>query len=266
MSRGNCSYINQIILLDCGVTYHPAPNYDSPRENYSLHYVLSGCGTLYMNGKEFPLSAGQSFLLFPYVSLSYRPESADFSYTWIDIGGKHADVAFRRTAFAVAHPVSYEYVNMNLQQLFQNIIQADEECQKMSCTYALLAHYIKNFPSHSPNFVQRSHIQEAISYIEGNIRLPINSQTIADYLGISRSHLYRLFTSEIGTTVNHYVQTVRIESACRLLSTTDLTVKDIATNIGFSNPMYFNQVFRKYMGMTPGEYRRRNNKCLPTGQ
>lgn len=258
MSLGNCSYINKIILLDCGITYHPTPNNDSPRENYSLHYVFSGSGTLYMDRKKFSLSAGQSFLLFPYVSLSYYPETEDFAYTWVDIGGEHSDEVFRRTAFTATHPVSYEYVDFKLQPLFQNVINTKEECMKMSYTYALLAHYIKKFPSPTASFIQRSHTQEAISFIKGNIRNSLSGQIVADYLGISRTHLYRKFTGEVGMTVNEYIQKTRIDRACHLLTSTSIPVKDIAENIGFSNPMYFNQVFRKYMGMTPGEYRRRN--------
>ena len=263
MSVGNCSYINNIILLDCGIDYHPTKGTTEVRENYCLHYVISGNGTLIVNGQKFSVCAGQSFLIFPYVPVLYYPEDKDWAYTWVDIGGVHADDVFHRTGFSVKHPVSHKYINDKLLFLYRDILDTKEECLKMSYTYRLLAHYIQNFPSDSDSFVRRTYTQEAIAFINGNLRLPITGQTIADYLGISRVHLYRQFTNEVGMTINEYIRTARLNRACHLLTTTNFSVKTISSSVGFTNPNYFNEVFHKYIGTPPGEYRKaRTQKSL----
>ena len=255
MSAGNCSYINNIVLLDCGIDYHPANGKAEVRENYSLHYVISGSGTLVINGQKFPISAGQSFLVFPYVPIHYYSENNDWAYTWIDISGIHSDEIFQRTGFSIKQPVSYDYVNYKLLSLFEDVVNTKEECLKMSYTYRLLSHYIQNFPSSTNSFIHRTYTQEAIAFINGNLRLPITGQIIADYLGISRAHLYRRFTKEVGMTINEYICSTRLGHACHLLATTNLPIKTVATSVGFANPTYFNEVFHKQKGMTPSEYR-----------
>jgi AraC family L-rhamnose operon transcriptional activator RhaR/AraC family L-rhamnose operon regulatory protein RhaS len=52
---------------------------------------------------------------------------------------------------------------------------------------------------------------------------------------------------------------IRIERSCRLLRTTDLPVTRIALDAGFSDPNYFSRQFRKVMGISPSEYRRRES-------
>ncbi len=53
-----------------------------------------------------------------------------------------------------------------------------------------------------------------------------------------------------------YVNQKRIEHACTLLTTTDLPVLQIANSCGYENDITFRRIFKKYIGVTPGEYRR----------
>lgn len=67
--------------------------------------------------------------------------------------------------------------------------------------------------------------------------------------------LSKMFNGQIGTGFVDYINGKRIEYAKELLLTTEKNVKEIAVMVGFNNSKYFTGIFKKYTGMTPGEFR-----------
>lgn len=78
---------------------------------------------------------------------------------------------------------------------------------------------------------------------------------VAKRLGISQEHLTRSFKTEQGIPPVRYLTNLRIQAAMNDLLDTEDLIQDIALRTGFSNGNYFSKVFRKYAGMSPGEYR-----------
>jgi AraC-like DNA-binding protein len=79
---------------------------------------------------------------------------------------------------------------------------------------------------------------------------------VARQLGYGRSRLYALFTREMGMSPNDYRQRVRIKRCCERLSATDESITSIGISNGFHSSQYFARVFKKYVGLTPTDYRR----------
>jgi len=78
---------------------------------------------------------------------------------------------------------------------------------------------------------------------------------IASLLGLSTSQILRKVKAKTGKTVNQYIRELRLTKASKLIKETDLTIAEIAYKVGFGSASYFNKVFRKYYGITPGEYK-----------
>lgn len=83
-------------------------------------------------------------------------------------------------------------------------------------------------------------------------------QFIADRMQRSVSYVSKVFKECEGLSVNDYCLRVRMGKAAQMLTRSEVSVKDIALAIGFSNENYFYSVFRKNFGVTPNEYRRKN--------
>ncbi|MDQ8202905.1 AraC family transcriptional regulator [Pelagicoccus sp. SDUM812003] len=83
----------------------------------------------------------------------------------------------------------------------------------------------------------------------------LNVKTLADRLKCSPDYLSHLFIQQTGEKLTHYIQRIRIEGAALALQTTPLYVSEIAWSSGFSDPAYFARVFKKFMNVTPQEYR-----------
>ncbi len=81
------------------------------------------------------------------------------------------------------------------------------------------------------------------------------SQMIATQLELSQTYLNRQFRAGAGMSINDAVQHVRIDKACKLLRDSDLTVEQIAKQVGYRNIKYFFVVFKKYTEKTPTQFR-----------
>lgn len=94
-----------------------------------------------------------------------------------------------------------------------------------------------------------------LDYIHNNFRLNIDTVAIADNTGLGYSSVGRIVKGRTGKNVLEYINGLRIEEAKRLLSQTNMNLKEIAVNIGYNNDQSFVRFFKKYEGVTPGEFR-----------
>ncbi|MDQ8185673.1 helix-turn-helix domain-containing protein [Pelagicoccus sp. SDUM812002] len=92
-------------------------------------------------------------------------------------------------------------------------------------------------------------IREQLSNTELNVKM------LAERLQCSPDYLSHLFNTQTEEKLTHYIQRIRIEGAALALQTTPLYVSEIAWSSGFSDPAYFARVFKKFLGISPQEYR-----------
>lgn len=98
-------------------------------------------------------------------------------------------------------------------------------------------------------------VERACAYIREHYREDISLETVAASLRVSTYHLSRLFRHVSGSTFVAYLTGVRIDRAKSLLSESDLSMKEVADLVGYSDPNYFSRVFRKREGVTPSHFR-----------
>lgn len=101
------------------------------------------------------------------------------------------------------------------------------------------------------------YIAQAVDYIKKSPFLDITVTDVADYLHISRSHLYGLFKKHLGTTPQAFLTSAKIIAARDFLTVTDIPIANIAVSCGYQNPFAFSRAFKKETGMTPKEYRQK---------
>lgn len=101
-------------------------------------------------------------------------------------------------------------------------------------------------------------VQKCCDYIEMNLTEKIRAADLASLSGYSEYYITRKFREETGYFINDYIRFVKIERAKLLLDGTDLTVLEIADQLGFATRSHFSQAFRSVTSMTPTEFRERN--------
>jgi AraC family transcriptional regulator, L-rhamnose operon transcriptional activator RhaR len=118
--------------------------------------------------------------------------------------------------------------------------------------------YRRNVKLEKENEVRHKQIiEKVLLYLKGNHSREIKLENLPFTAFLSRNYFCKLFKEYTGMTTMEYVQKVRIEEACMLLKETDLKVIDIASEVGYSDVKFFNQIFKKSLGRTPREYRKR---------
>lgn len=104
------------------------------------------------------------------------------------------------------------------------------------------------------NFV----VKQALSYIEQHYKEKLQLTDVAEKVYVSHWHLSKLLNST-GKSFSDLLNEVRIENAKKLMEDSSLHIADISERVGFADTAHFSRVFKKYTGMSAGEYR---NKYL----
>ena len=97
-------------------------------------------------------------------------------------------------------------------------------------------------------------------YLTQNYASQVTLEQLALHFEISSANLSRLFRNEFGVGFSRYLTALRLESAVALLNSSNLPVSEVALRCGFSTSGYFIKVFRRYFGVTPKDYRRRERR------
>ncbi len=100
-----------------------------------------------------------------------------------------------------------------------------------------------------------NYVWEAIKYLKESYREDLNIRKVADFLKISESYLSRLFKMETGYTFVEYLTNYRIKKAIELLREKSEKIYEVAALVGYSDSRYFSALFRKYVGVTPSEFK-----------
>ena len=107
------------------------------------------------------------------------------------------------------------------------------------------------------NKEKNSYTEQCKDYIMQNYHHKISLEEMAEAIGISAGHLSRVFRQDTGMTVQEYIQRARVERAANLLKYSEASLTEISDYVCFHSQSHFGSVFKKYMDMTPGEYRNR---------
>ena len=94
------------------------------------------------------------------------------------------------------------------------------------------------------------------SYVKEHYKEDISRDTIADVFFLTPEYLAKVYKRQTGHNLKDYIIGYRIEMAKQLLADDIKSISDISAEVGFDNFSYFSTVFKKYTGITPGEYRR----------
>lgn len=97
--------------------------------------------------------------------------------------------------------------------------------------------------------------ENARRYIEEHYGRDISLDDISAQAGVSPYYFSKLFKKRTGQTFVEYLTEVRMGKARELLRETDYSMKEISTEVGYGDQNYFSRAFRKYVGVSPSEYR-----------
>lgn len=138
----------------------------------------------------------------------------------------------------------------------QSSLSSDRQSARKYLTRALTLLQQDQPQSKTLGHLSNGQIRRLQAHIDAHLDARIHSCELAAVLDLSVSHFTRLFKNTFGVTPLIYLANYRIESACRIMLTTNSSLTDIALSHGFCDQSHFIRIFRRQTGLTPRTWRR----------
>ncbi len=254
------------------------------RHNYvEIMYVVQGCITHVIDGKELSMHKGDVLMLNQHVSHSIkRAEYGDIGINFIAlpeffeiplsmVNGTNVFARFIIGALRQKNPVSHYLLfqtgeNIQIDNLMENMIEsmlhekASDDIMNqysMGLVFLYLLEHIENLSHNSSMDYKETIVQAVLAYINSDCK-NASLTKISQDTNQSVAVLSKLIKAKTGFTFQELLQSKRFRMAKQLLIDTDLTIEEIALDIGYENQSYFFKQFKNRYGMTPRKYRMEN--------
>lgn len=230
---------------------------------YSMSYVIRGQGEyIDARGTRYPLSVGSIFQRIPgrRQSTILNPKS-NWAECFIDFGeplcrtlDEMGVIRSNLPVFEIHPLVLYE---KNIYQLVLDMKNASSDelqaifIRTLDILGEIYAARISNQPYDNEGFIRRaSNLLNAAAIDRTDLR------TLVESHGWGYEWFRKVFKQELGISPGQYVLRHRLEMACNMIQSTNMNFGEIAEKLGYNNPYEFSSQFKKYLGKTPGQYRK----------
>lgn len=248
-------------IENCNPSYSFGPEI---RDHFIIHYILDGKGEFTVNNKTYKLGKKDGFLIRPGEETYYKADDKDpWIYMWIGFNGIKAEIYLKYANLDENnHIFKYEkdssLKKCILEILSLNIMNNSNRLKIDGLLYLFIGNLIENnkyMDKENSNTQVDEYINISIDFINNNYSNNIKVTDIANYVGLNRSYFSNLFTKKIGISPQEYLLSLKMEKACNLLTNLQLSIGDVARQVGYEDQLTFSKIFKKSKGVSPKLYR-----------
>lgn len=230
--------------------------------HHLIKFASRGEGILKTDGKEYRIKENMGYFVKANTPFEFIPMTKCCTY-FISFGGFATEALLEQLDW-LPHFIfsNLDIVSLNNLQkkmyLLSTEIDFPNRCQTSALTYEyIMSIYVQQNQKTDENSVNftNSALLFAKRYIEQYYFLDLTLDTLAECANVSPQHLCRLFQKYMKMRPIHYITQIRIKIAKQQLSSTSKSIKTISEEVGFHNPYYFSNTFKKTENMTPLQYR-----------
>ncbi len=235
------------------------------RVDWQIIYIAAGEGHFMLDGQEVIVPAGNMVLYQPKQQQKYFYYGKDRTQVWfVHFTGRQVKSILKHYEIPLDGYILHTGISREYEECFRKM---RDELIKCSWGYEEMLTYLfrelmlmihRRMTEAMPQvsgFIQEE-IDRAKAYFEEHYNEEISIEQYAASRSMSTSWFNRSFRGAVGTSPMKYILDIRIRNAQVLLETTDYSIANIASVIGYDNPMYFSRMFRKAKGLSPAKYRK----------
>lgn len=253
------------------------PYYPQSNDGFCITFMQAGQVEIFTKGRSHILTAGDIFLLPPHQLHTFRTMTMDTRYLFLSIFPQllalpeshffQRDFATPLFAGQLQVPElirSGDPLHPALSAALQPLDRRREGSAEYSAQLfaaavsfcaALMPHCTPISPKEAADRQENTALA-CLEYIRKHYREKVTLQDVADHVHLHPNYLCALFREQTGKTVFEYLDRYRIRRAARLLSSSSLSVTQIAESCGFGSVSFFSRKFRSLIGMSPIQYRK----------
>ncbi len=217
-----------------------------------LIYVTEGELHLLVSGQSIDLSAGEAYLVRQYTHLTGACPSAgacSFYTVSFRCNLQKYDVLYGHV-LQISSRASYAETLLNNLRYFDG--REAGEGYLLDASFALLLEALCACRNKEPERIQMHGI---LDYINDHISSPLTMEEISEHFHYSSDYISKIFREQFGVTVKQYIIEKKLTVAKRLLTASDLTVRQVGKAVGFAEPVLFEKFFKYHTKLTPKKYR-----------
>jgi AraC family transcriptional regulator of arabinose operon len=259
------------LLYVTDIGFYPAALYhyrDRPSgsEQNILIYCIDGKGWIEINGTKRKVCREQFVIIPAHKPHKYGSEESDpWTIYWAHFKGE-LSAKFLTMNFQVIDIESEENTRNDsrvrlFEETYETLIMgfSVENLEYSSvCLFYLLGsfQYITHF-ERTRSINKNDIIEKSILHMHNNLYKRISLNELAKYCGLSVSQFSLVFKKKTSRSPIEYYNNLKIQNACQLLDFTNMSIKEISSQLDFEDQFYFSRTFKKAMGHSPLEYRKR---------
>ncbi len=212
------------------------------------------------------VGAGDMIVLPPGMSHHYaaRPERP-WSLFWCHFRGTKAQQYYDYMHFSAGVPIIKNLRDPALLSSFHSLISVVSSGYSLP-VFVHIAHQLKQIITLSKRLRSRSEkdlsadsIAAVRTFMRENLHRRLSLDDFARVSELSRYHFNRKYKEITGYSPMQHFMHLKMEQACFLLDRSDMSISEIAFELGYEDPLYFSRVFRKTTGLAPSRYRQSAN-------
>ena len=237
----------------------------SLRDNYIVHFVISGKGRYTVNDTTHHLAEGDFFLIRPNELVDYEADVQDpWEYYWIGFSGTKVKEILHTNGIGAKDYIGQVGAQKELQEKFAHFMESDffDDAKKLA-NQALFYDIFSFFKIHNENIEMGVRISRTKKYSEafllyvGNnyYREDLTIEEIAKSMYLHPAYFSQVIKEELGLTALKYLNLYRMNKASQLLKTTELSVEQIASAVGYQNRHSFTRAFKNRFQSSPTRYK-----------
>lgn len=245
-----------------GIVSQTPPSFEVHRRDTYIYHTLccliGGNGTFYVRGNRYDLQRGQGILLPACEAHAYFSHSSSpMGLVWAEFAGGDSNRIAKYvldTGGPVFQDSHFQYASDQLTSLF---LQQNIPKSKISdILYGILMDLCAE-----PDRIGKPHadtVQDILNFIDLHLGEHLTLTDLAARWGYNPTYFSHMFTKIAHMPFSRYLLHRRVSKACYLLSTSELSLEQIANELGFCNVYYFINRFKSVTQVTPAKYRREN--------
>ena len=262
---GNVLYMTDIGFYP-NAMFHYRKRSRQENKQFILIYCVEGMGWIEIEGVKFKIDTNQVIILPKEKAHAYGSnEKNPWSIYWVHFDGemgKYFATDLEKPKLICTENNSRIEDRIKLFDEIFDTLKNGYSNSNLMYSVVCLIHFLSTFKflevyRNSTNSSKQTNdiVTRTIHFMRENLHRKIQLKEIADYSGLSVSHLSALFLKKAGFTLIGYLAQLKIQQACHYIDFTDLKMNQIAQKIGIEDPFYFTRLFTKIMGMSPTKYK-----------
>ena len=233
-------------------------------QDYVIIYCVDGCGWLELAGQKRGIRRGDLFCCPPGIPHSYGADPVNpWTKYYFHFRGQQAAGYMSLLGLTVGNPVLAVHANPRLIAWIHDIFAIlrtgyshGNLLQAAALLGSILSFIYHLSLSGSLNPSADMPVDKVIAYMLDNTGGSLSLEQLAGYAGLSRYHFARLFRAKTGYAPIDYFIRLKMRRACEMLEISAAKINDISADLGFGNPYYFSNTFKRIIGRSPQQYRR----------